>query len=85
MKSFQLPSGLEASNFRSQDNNVDPGSWLIHFYPDGTSDSGGVEIARGQEQNSLQVTNDGFPSLISGPLPDTSDQQWTAGTYAQKI
>jgi prepilin-type N-terminal cleavage/methylation domain-containing protein len=83
--SLQLPEGVEANKFQAQDNSVDPSSWLVHFYPDGTSDGGGVEIARGQAIDSLQVTQDGLPTLVEGELPDASEQQWQAGTYAQKI
>lgn len=82
---LQMPDGISPTKFVVQQNSVDPSSFLLHFYPDGTSDGGGVEITRGTDTNSLQVTQEGYPTMMTGPLPDTTEQEWPAGTYVQKI
>jgi prepilin-type N-terminal cleavage/methylation domain-containing protein len=86
VKDLPLPSGIQANSFRVGTDSPDASSWLIHFYPDGTSDAGGVELTPGgTNYKSLVITADGLASVVDGSLPDPSDQTWTAGTYAQKI
>lgn len=84
VKALALPSPLKADTFRVATQVSDPGSWAIHFYPDGSSDGGGVEIVDGTGRKSLVVDRYGLSKLSDGPLPDPNDQKWTAGTYAQK-
>jgi prepilin-type N-terminal cleavage/methylation domain-containing protein len=84
VQAFNLPSGVEASKFVANDDSVDGGSWIVHFYADGTSDGGGVEITQSQAIQAIQVTKDGFSSIIQGSLPESTEQIWTAGTYAQQ-
>lgn len=83
VKTLDLPTGVQASTFRVGTDSTDPSSWLIHFYPDGTSDAGGVDLTPGGTvHKSLQITKDGIPSLIDGQLPDPTEQSWPAGSYA---
>jgi type II secretory pathway pseudopilin PulG len=83
--SLVLPAGIQANTFRVGTEGTDPGSWLLHFYPDGTSEGGGVELTPGGNVfKSVEVTKNGIPSLVDGPLPDPSEEKWTAGTYAQQ-
>jgi hypothetical protein len=79
---YDLPSGIQGGKFRSGENNVDSGSWLLHFYPDGTSDSGGIELEEGQTPSSILVDSYGMSTFTkSSPLPHVSELSWTAGTY----
>jgi Tfp pilus assembly protein FimT len=85
VKSVTLPSPLRVDGFRAGSNNSDPGSWAIHFYPDGTSDGGGFQINAGSDIQSVLIDKYGLATQKAGMLPDISEQTWTAGTYDQKI
>ncbi len=85
VKDVSIPAPLQIQNFRQGTNNSDSGSWALHFYPDGTSDGGGLEIHAGSDVRSVVVDKYGLSTLSAGALPDESNVIWTAGTYAQKI
>jgi type II secretory pathway pseudopilin PulG len=85
VKALTIPSPLQPEAFRIGDNNSDPGSWAIHFYPDGTSDGGGFQIAAGNDVKSVLIDRYGLATQTNAPLPDPTDVVWPAGTYDQKI
>jgi hypothetical protein len=85
VKALSIPPALKPDTFRAGTSTSDPSSWAIHFYPDGTSDGGGFQISAGSNIQSVLVDKYGLGTLQPGQLPDTTDQVWTAGSYAQKI
>jgi type II secretory pathway pseudopilin PulG len=83
VSNYDLPSQVQASKFVAIDDAVDGASWIVHFYPDGTSDGGGVELSEGgTTTQSIQVDKSGISTLVDGSLPDSTEQLWQAGTYA---
>ena len=79
---YDLPSGIQGQKFRSGESDTDPGSWLLHFYPDGTSDSGGLELNEGGMPSTIMVDQYGMSTFTkNAQLPDVCELNWTAGTY----
>lgn len=68
----------------SESNSAD---WVLRFYPDGTSDGGGVEFTRGGNQTFALVVDaaTGSSRLVDGPLPDTLNQRWQAGEIEHRL
>ncbi|HWD37549.1 MAG TPA: prepilin-type N-terminal cleavage/methylation domain-containing protein [Fimbriimonas sp.] len=85
VKTMDLANPIKLDSFRVGNNTVDAGSWVIHFYADGSSDGGGAEIDENGLMQSLLIDKNGIPSIAAGQLPQTTDQVWQAGTYAQKV
>jgi len=85
IETFDLPSGITATEFRSGLNDTDSGSWLLHFYPDGTADTGGVTLNQGQTPNAIQVDQYGMSTFMQGQnLQDPTQLNWPAGTYVSE-
>jgi len=85
IKSEDMPPSLKTTKFEvgTQDSNA--GDWKVLFYPDGTSDGGGVEIARGNDTLSLYIDKStGRSQMISDQLPDPKADSWTAGDYVHR-
>ena len=59
-------------------------TWQWSAYPDGTTDSGGLEFDQGSIQKSLLLTAGGTTRWIEGPLPDPTEDQWPAGQLLQR-
>lgn len=79
-----LDNGVSVGNLRlgSQDSSVS--DFTMHFYPDGHSEGGGLELNYDGAQRSLLVTNRGLVSLADGALPATAETDWEAGQYVQR-
>lgn len=71
-----------ATTGRFQTNGQDMSStdWDLRFYPDGTSDQGGVEIDVSQDVYALNVTAKAI-GTVDDQLTDPTTLQWQAGTY----
>jgi prepilin-type N-terminal cleavage/methylation domain-containing protein len=82
---YDLPTGIQPTVFRSGQSNSDGGSWLLRFYPDGTSDSGGLQLDDSGMPNSIAVDQYGIATYTKDqPLPDLSELSWPAGTYVSE-
>ncbi len=80
-----LPKTLHASSFQLSGNDSSSAEWKLHFYPDGKSDGGGIEIgSTGGDSKSLSVAASGLATIATGPIPDTSQDQWQAGDYEHR-
>lgn len=87
IRSLPVQPGVTASRTVLDGETVEQSDWKLTFYPDGTSLGGGVEFAvNGQPFRSVYVVH-GLSSvaLISGELPDPSEQKWTAGEHEKRF
>jgi Tfp pilus assembly protein FimT len=80
-----IPDGVTLQTYKSGTNDSNEGDWKLHFYPDGTSDGGGFEIAQGSKIQSWIVAIDGSNQLLDGNYPDPTLQKWQAGDYAKRL
>ncbi|MCW5942980.1 MAG: GspH/FimT family pseudopilin [Fimbriimonadaceae bacterium] len=85
LRTRRFPDGFSTGQTRIEDA-IAPGSeWQLTFYPDGSSDRGGIEITEGQRVYALVLDNEiGQPRLIDGNLPDLSQDRWAAGEFERR-
>ncbi len=78
-----VPEDIQTTSVQADGS--DGGSeWSVKFYPDGTSDGGGIELSDAGRVRSLDVATDGRIQLIEGPLPEKSEDKWPAGDYEKR-
>ncbi len=78
-KRVDLGSDLRIESAQLNGNASDLGSWKWTVYPDGSSDSGGLQFAVGNAREGLQLSRDGDGKWVQGDLPAATDSTWTAG------
>jgi Tfp pilus assembly protein FimT len=74
-----LGSNIQVDQTQKNYVTVDSAEWNWTAYPDGTSDIGGVQFSVDSETRSLIIPASGDSIWTTGPLPDESQNQWTAG------
>jgi type II secretory pathway pseudopilin PulG len=80
-----LTAGIVPSPNATSAGSSDVASWKWQAYADGTSDSGGLTFTvGGSQQQSLVIPADNQAHWIVGPLPQPTDQSWTAGDLEQR-
>ena len=84
VKTIALPQGITFGNFKLAGTSSDEGSWKLHYYADGTTDGGGLELIEGRGTKSIVIGPKGGVSETDGSLPDSSQDQWTAGDYVHR-
>jgi hypothetical protein len=84
LKTLPLSNGLQFGNFQLAGTSADTGSWKLHFYADGTSEGGGLEISDRTQTKSIVVNTHGGVQQTDGTLPDTSQDRWAAGDYVHR-
>jgi len=84
VKTLPLVSGITFGNFQLAGSSSDAGSWQLHYYADGTTDGGGMELVEGRGTKSVVVSPKGGVQETDGTLPDTSQDQWIAGDYVHR-
>jgi len=86
ISAVQLTSTVQTGRLEIQGREANSADWVLNFYPDGSSDGGGVEFRRGNAVFALQVqAANGAIRLIDGPLPDVSTQRWQAGEIEHRL
>jgi type II secretory pathway pseudopilin PulG len=85
LKEVDLGSSIQVDLTQKNYQNVDSSSWDWTAYPDGTADLGGVQFSVETESKSLIIPIQGQATWVSGPLPDESQDQWTAGQLQQRV
>jgi Tfp pilus assembly protein FimT len=78
-KTIDLGSSVQVDQVQKNYQVADPSTWYWTAFPDGTSDIGGVQFTVDSEQESLIIPSFGKSVWQSGPLPDETEDQWTAG------
>lgn len=76
-----LPSGISASNFVVESDNVPSSDWKLHFYADGKSEGGSLELQENQLTRGYRVKSDGSISAVEGSVDTGQDEIWQAGDY----
>lgn len=85
VKQIDLGSTMQVDDAQRNGQEAAPASWQWTAYPDGTSDSGGLTVIEGDQRKSLIMPKAGFPTWVTGDLPDASQDQWPAGDLLQRV
>ena len=84
VKELDLGSTVQIDSAQKNYQNIETSSWDWTAYPDGTSDGGGVQFSVEGQEMSLIIPVLGNATWVTGPLPDESQDQWTAGQLQQR-
>ena len=76
--------GVQFGNYQLSGNASDSTSWKMAFYPDGSCDSGAVELNDKGIVRTLVVNRKGGAKIVEGSIPDSSQDKWSAGNYVQR-
>lgn len=81
-----VPAGFRVDRYVDGTTDTDAGSWKLNFYPDGTSDGGGVQLTKPDTSTvSLYIDpGTGLAKLNADQLPDKSTLSWPAGDYVHR-
>ena len=82
--SVDLPSGVSIGQINLGSQSSSTSDFKLHFYADGRSEGGGIELVDGSTTRSLTVDRDGIARLEEGSLPATTADKWEAGQYEQR-
>lgn len=86
LKQLSLTSELQTGRLELAGSESNSADWILRFFPDGTSDGGGVEFTRGNQTFCLVVdAATGASRLLDGQLPDTLGQRWQAGEIEHRL
>ena len=75
-----VPAIVQLVDFRVGTDTSSQSDWTVHFYPDGRCEGGGLTSSDAGKIQSLVIDTSGNGSVQDGPLPDTSQDIWQAGT-----
>lgn len=81
LRSIPVPPGVSLDDFQLNSQDVAGANWLLHFYPDGRSETGGIQLSVSGQPLSLVIDDRGIPTLTEGSLPQPGTDTWTAGAY----
>ncbi|BDI31635.1 hypothetical protein CCAX7_36860 [Capsulimonas corticalis] len=84
VRQVDLTSDVQIEAAQLNNATADPGTWRWTVYPDGASDSGGLQFLEGSARKSLVITSTGEIRWIADALPDTAQDRWTAGELQQR-
>lgn len=84
LESVTMVGDASPTEFQLAGKDSSVAEFKLHFYPDGTCDSGGITFSMGNNQTSITIDHLGHAKVIDGPLPDVSTTLWEAGQLAQR-
>lgn len=85
IRTRRFPDGFGTGQTRIEDALAPGSEWQLTFYPDGSSERGGIEITEGRRVFALVLDNEiGQPRLMEGNLPDLSQDRWAAGEIERR-
>lgn len=84
-RTLAVPDVVTTNRFELAGADSSEGEWTLRFYPDGTTDGGGVELREGQNAFALQIKKSGEVLVVDGNLPDTTAEKWQAGEHEQRL
>jgi type II secretory pathway pseudopilin PulG len=85
IRTVDLGQDLQITSAQLNGKTTDPGGWIWKAYPDGSTDTGGLQFAEGSAVRSMTIYSDGASNWDSQELPDVSLQQWPAGQLQQRV
>ncbi len=80
----ELSGEVTLGDLRLGDKDTNASDFTMHFYPDGSSEGGGLELAYDGSKKNLAVTNRGLATLADGALSTATETEWEAGQYVQR-
>jgi prepilin-type N-terminal cleavage/methylation domain-containing protein len=82
---LDIPEGIETGNLSADGDSSTNSTWEIYFYPDGTSNGGGLEVTDSGRTRSLRIRRDGRVQISNESLDnDDSEQSWPAGDFERR-
>jgi type II secretory pathway pseudopilin PulG len=84
VRSVKLPAGVTVQQYQKAGKSSNAGEWEIHFYPDATSDGGGVELSLGGASRTLYIDPRGTFTYSTKALPEPNSTEWPAGDYERR-
>jgi type II secretory pathway pseudopilin PulG len=81
---IQIDSSIHFTRFQLNGQNSDVGSFQWIAYPDGSSDTGGIEVQIGSKYYNLILRDDGSSQWQSGELEDMSKESWQVGSLSER-
>ena len=86
LKTVALADKVDAPRLFLDGNDSNSGEWVLKFYADGTSDSGGIEFRENSQAYGILVEGkSGSARFIDGELPEVTNDRWEAGELEQRI
>lgn len=80
---LDVPDAVSATKFQLAGMDSSSGDFDLRFYPDGTTDGGGIEFTVGDGTEALNVSDRGAVTL-DDQLEDPTQTRWSAGEYVQR-
>lgn len=84
IKEVELGSTIQIDNAQLDGKIANAGTWIWTVYPDGSSDTGALEIAEGSSKSSMVISDHGTSLWLSGEMPDQTQDIWDAGALATR-
>jgi hypothetical protein len=84
LTNLDLGQDLTVDRVQLNGQDSDSGTWTWTAYPDGSSDSGGIEFSESGAQKALVLPSTGGAEWVNGALPDETQDTWPAGVYLQR-
>ena len=84
VKELALGDDVQVENTQVGNTSSNDSSWAWTAYPDGSSDTGGIQFSIGSVEKSLVLPANGSPQWVDGALPDQTQQKWQAGQLATR-
>jgi prepilin-type N-terminal cleavage/methylation domain-containing protein len=81
--SVELPEGIDSSSSRMD--GQAGGEWRVRFYPDGSSDGGGIELTDNGRVRALEIQPNGSVRMIDGNIEAVGEEKWPAGDYEKRM
>lgn len=85
VKQISLPPDVNVTSYRLGDQDSTSAEWQLHFYPDGKTDGGGIEIDSNGAAYSLIVGTNGGAQVSREKYPAPTTESWAAGDYEKRL
>ena len=79
------PSDISLGDLQLGGKDSNASDFTMHFYPDGHSEGGGLELVYNGSKRNVAVTNRGLATLTEGGLPTANANDWEAGQYVHVL
>ena len=83
-QSLSMPEGIDTGSMAAEGEDATSNEWRLHFFPDGSSDGGGVELSDNGRIRTLEVKTDGSMRVIEGNLEENGTEKWNAGEIEKR-
>ena len=85
-RTFAVPTSADVTNYSVDGAFSDAASWLVQYFPDGTGQSCGIEVADGAYTYNVTINGlDGTATKTDGQLQESGQTEWQAGEIEQRV